>query len=430
MLLLSYLFLIISICLVLKVIGVDDNTMGMFFVLTASIAVIIYVMKMNVSKSIRLIIIAGFVLRIILVFIDVFAVRIVDAGTDDDGFYEASLKLFENGYAGFSDNIYGGFFSKFLSIAYFFVGSSRFTAQYLNVLMYIISAILFVKTILNLGVSERALKICIFIFCLMPNAILNNAVLRRETIMEACICISLLYFSKWYKSKRLLYALLTIIFVALASLFHTALIFGALIFIIYFALYNQEKDAVSFSINKLGKMTILFICAVIAGVGFLSLWNNKFSGVSGMDDIYTTASRARGGSVYLEGYNINSFSDLILFTPLKLFYFIFSPVPWRFRGIMDIISFLLDTLVYVILILKILRSPKNSPAKLMLVTFVAMSTIFALGTFNSGTAIRHRLSLLPYLLVSYSITETMRQSKKKEIKQNKEVSSIKLRSRS
>lgn len=409
MLLLSLHAMVLAFCLVLRIMNINETIVGDFFIIMSSIATIIYISSIkNLPKSIKLIIILGFVFRIILVFIDVFVTRLPDAGTDDEGFYRYSVAIYENGYSGFFQKVYGEVFTRLLSIAYFFIGSSRLSAQYLNVLLYAISAIILVKTLINFKVSGKTLFACILLFCLMPNSMLVNSILRRETIMELCICVSLLFLSKWRINPKVSYSFMTIFTMALASLFHTAFIFGALVFTLYFSLYDKKKQAVSFSVSKMSKLLIVSICAIFACVGFLSMWNNKFSTVSDMDDVYSATMRARGGSVYLEGYTINSFGDLVLFSPLKLFYFIFSPVPWKFRNIMDIASFMVDTLIIVVLLYKTIKMKKDSISKLLLVTFILLASVFALGTFNSGTAIRHRFSLSPFLLVSYSVVEARR----------------------
>lgn len=409
MLLLFGHLMILSICLIFKIVNIENSFVGYFFIATSSLLVLFYITKIQgIGKSLKLILLLGFIIRIILVFVDVYLVRIVDAGTDDDGFYNASLDIYESDYRSISQNIYGGFFPKLLSIAYYFVGSSRIVAQYVNILLYVISSIIFLKTLINYDLSKRTSIIAMAIFCFLPIGALNNSVLRRETAMELCICLSIFYFSKWYVDKHLAYKLSAILFMALASLFHTAMIFAALFYAVYFSLYDDKKNKISFSINKMSKMIIVLICTILAGVGFLSLWNNKFTAVTDMDDVYVAASRARGGSVYLKGMEINSLGQLVIFAPVKLFYFLFSPVPWNFRGIMDIVSFLFDALVYLVLIVRVIRSQRDSASNLMMVIFVAMSIIFALGTYNSGTALRHRFTLMPFLLIGYSIVDDKR----------------------
>lgn len=402
-------FILIAICLIMKVFEVDDNIIGLLFTIISIILMLAYIISLRgLDKKIKLLLIFGFVLRIVAVVIDVFVTRLPDAGTDDDGFYNASLNLYNNNYLDYSQDIYGGVFSKLLSLLYFFIGSSRLSAQYFNVLLSMVALVIFIRSLQNYRVSKKSLMVAVLLICLMPNAILVNSILRRETIIELCLMITIYYFSKWSRKHEMKNALLSILFMVVASLFHTAFIFGTLILIIYYALFDENKQKMCFSVKKVSRLAIVFVCAIFVGVSFLSSFSNKLSSVSDMEDVYSVANRSKGGSVYLENYKVDSFGQLVLFTPLKLFYFLFSPVPWKFRGVMDIISFVFDAMIYIVLILRIFWSRKDSYSKLFLSMFMLLSIIFAIGTFNSGTAIRHRFSLIPFLLVSYTIVETER----------------------
>lgn len=402
--------ILISVCLILKIIEIDVNTIGLIFTILSVVLTFIYIISLKrLDKRTKLLLILGFVLRIVAVIIDVFVTRLPDAGTDDDGFYNASLNLYNENYFGFSQDIYGGVFSKLLSLLYFFIGSSRLSAQYFNVLLSLIALIIIIRSLQNYRISKKNITVVALLMCLMPNAILVNSILRRETVIELCLALSIYWLSNWSHDNSIKNALLSIIMIMIASLFHTAFIFGALILIVYYTLYDRKRQRVYFSIKKTSKFIIILICAILAGISFLSLFNNKLTAVSDMDDIYSVASRSKGNSVYLENYKINNFGQLILFTPLKLFYFLFSPVPWRFRGIMDVVSFIFDVMIYIILIFKVFQYKKDSYSKLYLCMFILLSIVFAIGTFNSGTAIRHRFSLIPFLLISYSIAKTKNQ---------------------
>lgn len=398
--------IILAVCLIMKIFALNDTIIGWFFVVTSVPTVIAYIVSLKgISKEIKAIILVGFILRVLLVFVDVFITRLPDAAWDDDGFYKASLEVYGSNYEFFSQNVYGGVFPKVLSILYFFIGSSRFSIQYLNVIPFLLSAILFLKALDNFGISERTKKILISLLCFMPNSIQYNSILRRETIIELCIFCSIFNYSRWAKQPELKTAFWTVFFIALAAVFHTAFIIILPFLVAYFTLYNRKKHALSFSVSKISKVIILLICAIFVSVGFLSLWSNKFSSVNEIDDVYVIANRSRGGSAYLTNYDVSSFGQLVLFTPLKLFYFLFSPVPWMWRNIVDVASFMLDASIYIYLILKCRKLYKQSSARLMMVSFLVLACVFALGTFNSGTAIRHRFSLLPYLLVSYALVE-------------------------
>lgn len=110
------------------------------------------------------------------------------------------------------------------------------------------------------------------------------------------------------------------------------------------------------------------------------------------------ASEGDGGA----GYTIktitsgNEIIDLVINTPIRIIYYLFSPMPWNWRGIKDIIAFFFSSLYYFFGIILAVRSIKkyNFPNKnlvvaLLLVMFFSY-IIFSWGVKNAGTAMRHR----------------------------------------
>ena len=101
------------------------------------------------------------------------------------------------------------------------------------------------------------------------------------------------------------------------------------------------------------------------------------------------------GANYLNNYEMNSVLDFVFVAPLKLIYFVFSPMPYDVRGFRDLIAVVLDSSFYYFLIYLIFKSRnvirgsvlKIFP-KIFFILFFIMSMGFALGTQNSATAIR------------------------------------------
>ena len=126
--------------------------------------------------------------------------------------------------------------------------------------------------------------------------------------------------------------------------------------------------------------------------------------------MFDLLSKKRGGSSYLTNLKITNYFDMLLFAPIKVLYFWISPVPWEFRGVIDIISFLFDSIAYIYFISFIYKNRKIKINKvdkviciIIILGFLFSSTMFAFGTFNSGTALRHRNKLLILCVIVYSI---------------------------
>ena len=86
-----------------------------------------------------------------------------------------------------------------------------------------------------------------------------------------------------------------------------------------------------------------------------------------------------------------------------MFFFMFSPLPWQWRGIPDIIAFVFSSLFYMYIIFSTLQKlyqickSQTKSNNIHLIVLIALSIIaifssfvFGWGCNNTGTATRHR----------------------------------------
>jgi len=145
---------------------------------------------------------------------------------------------------------------------------------------------------------------------------------------------------------------------------------------------------------------------------------NKFTHlVEDTDDFYEIASGSgRGDAAYLTNLKTENPLELVLHGPIKMLYFLSSPLPWDWRGIIDIISFLYDGIIYLPLILysvanfkKYVRgNPLSIGVFLMLITTVF---IFGIGVNNAGTAMRHRYKIFYLIFILFLMVFNKKKNK-------------------
>ena len=193
-----------------------------------------------------------------------------------------------------------------------------------------------------------------------------------------------------------------------------------------FLFLNAKNHKFIYSFNRLA---IFILCA---GLIFTIIANNpslldeKFSILQKVDidigliEMYESTSSANeaGGSSYLKNFEISSFADFLIFAPLKLIYFIFSPMPYDVRGLGDLIAILIDSSIYYFLIFKIFKNRKivsnnkfRAFPKVFFILFLIVSLGFSFGTETSGTAMRHRAKIFPALLVAVVFIESIKGTK-------------------
>ncbi len=391
--------LTLVLCLLIKLFGVRYDVLSVIYVTSTSSILIFYILNSKNDKNKKLIFLLAFIVRIIGMYIDLYVFRLPHAGSDDDGFYNVSLKCF-NGDLKISANLYGGIYTKFLYFIYLFIGSNRLGAQFTNVLFSMISIIYFSKILDKLSLSNKSKNLGILLISFMPNLIFLNSILRRDTLITLLAILSINKFLDWYQLRKIKYAIVALLYILIASAIHSAMIFVFFMYLFIIFMYNKKKDKIDFSGFNFTKALFSLCFIVVIGIYLFQNVNSKFSKFTEMDALYETVSNTKGGSAYLTSMKVETLPQLIMFLPFKFVYFLFSPMPWDFRNVMDMFTFAFDGAIYLYLFYICIRNKKEKFAKVMFYVFIPITLVFSLGTSASGTAVRHRYNVLPFLLVS------------------------------
>lgn len=390
-------------CYILKSLNVDNTVVSVAFISIFSFILITKILRINTDKYCKVILIIALLLRILLIFTDVYMFRLPDAGKDDDGFYNTAITFYESEEP-FDLKCYGSYFTLIIYILFKIIGTARIGVQFFNVFISICGLIVLNKSMQLINVNKKTERIIMLLLCFMPYIMFSNSILRRDTLITFFVILAINELIKWIEDKKMIYCIKSCCFITCGALFHIAVIFSLAIFLIFFTLYKHKSKKLILRGN--GKLKLIIIILIIAAFGtlFLSNFNSKFSNIDSIEDIYNNVNRSKGSSAYLTDVKIDTIPKLILWSPIKFIYFLVSPMPWKFRNIMDIASFLMDSSIYLFYFVGVLKSNKKvSESKCLLISFLLVGLVFSLGTFNSGTAIRHRYNILPFIVIAYAI---------------------------
>ena len=132
-------------------------------------------------------------------------------------------------------------------------------------------------------------------------------------------------------------------------------------------------------------------------------------GVTELSDVANIQSG--GGSSYAAYVgNSNSAGNMVIFTIPRIVFFLFSPFPWQWRGVADIIAFFFSGLYYMYISVRGLRylMMRDAPNKTMVLKLLIIITcavfVFAWGVSNTGTAARHRDKLVVLFAFLHAMT--------------------------
>ncbi len=365
------------------------------------------------NKKICYYMMGSYFIKMMLLFFDIYGKDIYilpNSGYDSEMFYKTAViaKIIETrGY------------TLFLKILFYAFGDNRIMFQYVNILFSLGTQILILNIMKQLKIDGKKILISLFLICFLPNNMIISSILLREPLMILLNTISLYYFIKWFNTFKNSYFIKAIIFVLLSTYFHSSMIFIILPYSFAYVFYNKNKDKFLFTKKCIFTFSIIMICFWGIYSIFGTYLFKYFEGLNDFNKITTKISNyAVGGSAYL-GFLANATSPIILIlsAPLKLIYFYCAPMPWDWRGIGDIIAFLLSSLIYIYILFKCIMSKnKNSLNKIIILIILTLGLVYGMSCFNTGTAIRHREKTIPFIVILYSLIE---EKEKKVHKHNK-----------
>ena len=406
---------------------IDNELISNILVAFNSLLVLFFILSNFKDNSIKFLLILFFLLRLFLLYLDFYGkefFNILHSGGDSERFYALGIYISKD--LSLMSEISYTKYTDFLGILYWIIGDQRLFSQFINVILGMWSIFVFYK-ILGLFNLKDSKKLFFFtLYALYPQNIILSSILLREELIQFFFIYSIFFFLKWLKTYSRSYIFLTLLFALLSSYFHSGMIFSVLVFCYMFLFLNAKNHKFIYSFNRLA---IFILCA---GLIFTIIANNpslldeKFSILQKVDidigliEMYESTSSANeaGGSSYLKNFEISSFADFLIFAPLKLIYFIFSPMPYDVRGLGDLIAILIDSSIYYFLIFKIFKNRKivsnnkfRAFPKVFFILFLIVSLGFSFGTETSGTAMRHRAKIFPALLVAVVFIESIKGTK-------------------
>lgn len=358
-----------------------------------SIFVLFDLSRLNFPRTIFIILFISYLLRLFFLFFDLYGQDIFmlpNSGLDSEMFHASALNGLATGNYG-----NGHVYSIVLGFLYSFFGNERIIAQFFNVLLSMHAILLVYKTMEIYKINEKVKALAIGLIALIPNFAIMSSILLRESIIIFLYILSFYCFSKWFVKNNLILLICAYIAGLLVAAFHSGSIILIVTYTIILILYDQKRGRFNLSLKSLliaGTFSIIFLFIF---QNYFDVFFLKFSNIEEMEDV--TDIYVMGESGYSTGYPIeNPILNFVINTPLRIFSFIFSPLPWDWRGITDVIAFVFSSLFYGSILYLGFRSlfkesfeNKNIMIVILLIVIIGL-VVFSWGVSNAGTALRHR----------------------------------------
>lgn len=388
--------------------GVTDSAQGLVSIFVTAVGTMGVLAWLTVNEKDRMavfILCCGYLLRVIYrcAMEAGLSFNISLVPSDAGHFWATSSNL----YHGIPNSIILTKYPYLLRFFYEIFGNNRYVAEYVNILFWGLSSVILVKLGRYTGLSGKGKYILYGIWAVLPASILIGTDLLRENIMVFFDMWSFYMFLGWVKNGSKFRCVMAFLLVAPAAYLHTASIALWAAYVVVAAFWDGRKRKFRFM-----KRTMLLLSAGILGAGLIlfSPLNGIFGAYLGRDlSIYGITHRPYevGGSDYLQWMDCKNILQFILYTLLRMFYFLFSPMPWEARGSVDLLSFALDGLLVLVLLTYMIKQMKFREKVPYLVAAIvcilAFAGIFAWGVRNAGTAMRHRMLVWAVLIMGSSV---------------------------
>ena len=347
----------------------------------------------------------GYLARLVLLYVDrTWLGFLIQSGADTESFYWHGLNATE-----LPDRIsyYGVLF-----LIFSLFGPQRLIAQYVNLLLGVHTILLghgiLKKFNHNNPVAETVM---LMVAMFLPHFMILNVILLREAVISFSIGLSLFWFINWFKQNHMIWLILSIVAILVASTFHSASFSIAMGYALVIVFYDQKYKEFRFNKSTIIWCVTLFFAYLIID----DLWGDvlfvqaaRFNDAGDLADHMARDAAGGAGFSFFIPTGIPVL-DLIVNTPIRAMYFLLAPMPWDWRGFGDIFSFAISSLFYGIFLVTVIlsiRNPKQeNPELLILLLLVSIMSamVFSMGVRNAGTAMRHRDKFFVQYVLMFSL---------------------------
>jgi hypothetical protein len=305
------------------------------------------------------------------------------------------------------------FYEQLLGIFYRIFGPSQLFGEELSIFAFLLSCFVLIKIIELLNISKYTMLL-LLIYGLLPTNLIFCSKNLRESYQILFFMLSV-YWGLRFHLKPAKGAMTFCVFSAfIMGLFHEALILYALFLVPVLFLFFPQQISGSLSnrwcFSK--RRWILFGLALIIVVGIFiigDLNNVKGLGVTGaflsgkglkyaaeyrIKLMFENAPDARAN--YGIMLNTSFVITLIRSTLLMFVYYLFAPFPWQVSNWLDIYGVAESLLRFALILFGILFCSRAEGIQrriwgLFLIIYFSMTFLWAIGTVNYGTSIRHHV---------------------------------------
>lgn len=338
--------------------------------------------------------------------------QVVLQDTDSLGFYTNAVYISRTGI--YYPNLEVGWTHYVNAVGFLMniFGESVLLMCGISVLFWFLSALLIDRTLVKLLAGEKERAWAAAIIALLPSGIFYTSIPLREPLQlfgMAAMGYALVSIVLYRQYSALIIAFFGAV---VAGTSHIAMLVGSLAALPMLFFYNGLAGAKKIAY---GKVALGAISIAVAFTVLYAALEAQSVDVSG--GILDSAEKFQQSSLTVEARaqyksELSTYSGLAMFPMLivGLIQYLLEPMVWRIRTVGDLAVFaenLLRVGLFVIAIKAFIteRKLKKVTIFVFLMMFFALELVWSVGTINWGTASRHHLPAMPFLLVAAFLSQ-------------------------
>jgi hypothetical protein len=340
----------------------------------------------------------------LVAFTNAYWFRTIGADMDANSFHVDAIDISNGGVFIFLSDI--SLYKNIIGFLYWLTNPSHIIGEQLSILSISISIIVLVSITDLLKLNKFQTPI-IFTYAALPTMFTLGAITLREPL-QVLLFMTAIFFGLKMKidsKMKLVNFFFMVVFTVAAGLFHKALFLFGSVLIFVFLIWNVDINLDKYKITK-SRLLLLFFIPIFFIIFFYVASNSGITG-SGLFrkvlsfEILDAISKHRtvtpiGRASYGILFDTSSFIMIIYSTFLIYINYLFSPFIWQVSSLTDVYAFS-ESMLHMILIYysikqwRLSKGVTHNLLGLILVLFFLITLMWAFGTTNYGTGMRHKM---------------------------------------
>ena len=371
------------------------------------------------EHNVRMMVLPSFFIRIAILLWDVYARHIFilpNSEADAEWYHKIAVSF---AFGSRANQVDYRKYSYYIGKLYRFIGVQKITIQFLHVFFAMWSIVLIYKILVRFKIDTGTRRRAMLFACFLPNLMMITTFFLQESVIAFLIILSLYFYTRWWFGDGLINIIWSVVASVSAAMLHLGGIVVA-IGIIALMVLTANKDR----IMHLTPVKAVFVIFVVLGLILVltTFGDELLTKIGGKVDYESITGEVElkeaGGSVYTIGISgLPPVLDLLVNTPIRMVYFVFSPLPWTWRGLKDILAFFGSVLFYIYVIYTVVQALIRKPLRnlgedsissyyfVIIVILMIASVMFGWGVANAGTALRHREKFTYLFIIQFAISK-------------------------